>query len=73
MTNNTTNRNTDQLGYTDAAVDFHTDLPFIPEPPGTAFNHFIYLSKEFNYYIVLNQHLRVENQKLLTLLLLRIS
>jgi gamma-butyrobetaine dioxygenase/trimethyllysine dioxygenase len=32
-TDNTTNRNTDQLGYTDAAVELHTDQPFLPEPP----------------------------------------
>ena len=32
-TDNTTNRNTDQLGYTDAPVDLHTDQPFIARPP----------------------------------------
>jgi gamma-butyrobetaine dioxygenase/trimethyllysine dioxygenase len=32
-TDNTTNRNTDQLGYTDAPVDLHTDQPFLEEPP----------------------------------------
>ncbi len=32
-TDNTTNLNTDQLGYTDAAVDLHTDQPFIEQPP----------------------------------------
>jgi gamma-butyrobetaine dioxygenase/trimethyllysine dioxygenase len=32
-TDNTTNQNTDQLGYTDAAVDVHTDQPFIARPP----------------------------------------
>jgi hypothetical protein len=32
-TDNTTNKNTDQLGYTDAAVDLHTDQPFIAKPP----------------------------------------
>jgi gamma-butyrobetaine dioxygenase/trimethyllysine dioxygenase len=32
-TNNTTNKNNDQLGYTNAAVDLHTDLPFIDSPP----------------------------------------
>ena len=32
-TDNTTNRNTDQLGYTDAAIDLHTDQPFIEAPP----------------------------------------
>ena len=32
-TDNTTNENTDQLGYTDAPVDLHTDQPFIQSPP----------------------------------------
>lgn len=32
-TDNTTNKNTDQLGYTDAPVDLHTDQPFIEVPP----------------------------------------
>lgn len=32
-TDNTTNANTDQLGYTNAAVDPHTDQPFIAAPP----------------------------------------
>ncbi|MEZ4448539.1 MAG: TauD/TfdA family dioxygenase [Nannocystaceae bacterium] len=32
-TDNTTNQNTDQLGYTDAPVDLHTDQPFIADPP----------------------------------------
>ena len=32
-TDNTTNKNTDQLGYTDAAVNLHTDQPFIENPP----------------------------------------
>lgn len=32
-TDNTTNDNTDQLGYTDAAVDLHTDQPFLDRPP----------------------------------------
>lgn len=32
-TDNTTNENTDQLGYTDAPVDLHTDQPFIARPP----------------------------------------
>jgi alpha-ketoglutarate-dependent taurine dioxygenase len=30
---NSTNRNTDQLGYTDAAVHLHTDQPFLEHPP----------------------------------------
>jgi alpha-ketoglutarate-dependent taurine dioxygenase len=32
-TDNTTNQNTDQLGYTDAPVDLHTDQPFLDQPP----------------------------------------
>ena len=32
-TDNTTNANTDQLGYTDAPVNLHTDQPFLAEPP----------------------------------------
>jgi len=32
-TDNTTNRNNDQLGYTDAPVDLHTDQPFLAHPP----------------------------------------
>lgn len=32
-TDNTTNANTDQLGYTDAAIDLHTDQPFLDHPP----------------------------------------
>jgi len=30
---NTTNQNTDQLGYTSAGIDVHTDQPFLPHPP----------------------------------------
>jgi len=32
-TDNVTNANTDQLGYTDSAVDLHTDQPFLEKPP----------------------------------------
>lgn len=32
-TDNTTNENTDQLGYTDAAIGLHTDQPFLDAPP----------------------------------------
>lgn len=32
-TDNTTNQNTDQLGYTDAAIEVHTDQPFLDAPP----------------------------------------
>lgn len=30
---NTTGQNTDQLGYTDSAIQLHTDQPFLDEPP----------------------------------------
>ncbi|CAF3753383.1 unnamed protein product [Rotaria socialis] len=33
-TDNITNEHTDQLGYTDAAINLHTDQPFIADPPG---------------------------------------
>jgi len=32
-TDNTTNANTDQLGYTDAGIELHTDQPFRDHPP----------------------------------------
>ncbi len=32
-TDNTTNQNTDQLGYTDAPIGLHTDQPFLDHPP----------------------------------------
>ncbi|MDB4943481.1 MAG: gamma-butyrobetaine dioxygenase [Labilithrix sp.] len=32
-TDNSTNENVDQLGYTDAAIDLHTDQPFLEHPP----------------------------------------
>jgi len=32
-TDNSTNENIDQLGYTDAAIDVHTDQPFLEHPP----------------------------------------
>jgi alpha-ketoglutarate-dependent taurine dioxygenase len=32
-TDNTTNANTDQLGYTDAGIELHTDQPFLAHPP----------------------------------------
>lgn len=32
-TDNTTNTNTDQLGYTDAPIQLHTDQPFLERPP----------------------------------------
>lgn len=32
-TDNVTNQNTDQLGYTDAGIELHTDQPFLEDPP----------------------------------------
>ncbi|ATB33917.1 TauD/TfdA family dioxygenase [Melittangium boletus] len=32
-TDNTTNSNTDQLGYTDSSIQLHTDQPFLERPP----------------------------------------
>ncbi|CAN5925155.1 hypothetical protein BH11MYX4_BH11MYX4_58270 [soil metagenome] len=32
-TDNSTNANTDQLGYTDAPIELHTDQPFLETPP----------------------------------------
>jgi len=32
-TDNTTNKNTDQLGYTNSGVDLHTDQSFLEKPP----------------------------------------
>ncbi len=32
-TDNATNANTDQLGYTDAPIELHTDQPFLETPP----------------------------------------
>jgi alpha-ketoglutarate-dependent taurine dioxygenase len=32
-TDNVTNANTDQLGYTDAPIELHTDQPFLEAPP----------------------------------------
>lgn len=32
-TDNTTNQNTDQLGYTNSAIQLHTDQPFLERPP----------------------------------------
>lgn len=45
-TDNTTNKNNDQLGYTDAAINLHTDQPFIADPPGTLQSHPALLSVE---------------------------
>ncbi|ORX89188.1 Clavaminate synthase-like protein [Basidiobolus meristosporus CBS 931.73] len=36
-TDNKTNSNTDQLGYTNHGVDLHTDLPYMEEAPGIQF------------------------------------
>ena len=38
-TDNTTNKNTDQLGYTNSSVNLHTDQPFIENPPGMQMLH----------------------------------
>ena len=38
-TDNTTNKNTDQLGYTNAAVAPHTDMPFVESPPSMQMLH----------------------------------
>ena len=38
---NTTNANNDQLGYTNAAVDLHTDQPFLVSPPTMQLLHCI--------------------------------
>lgn len=32
-TDNVTNANTDQLGYTDSGIELHTDQPFLADPP----------------------------------------
>jgi alpha-ketoglutarate-dependent taurine dioxygenase len=40
-TDNSTNQNTDQLGYTDAPVDLHTDQPFLEHPPKLQLLHAI--------------------------------
>jgi len=40
-TDNTTNKNIDQLGYTNASVYPHTDQPFIENPPGLQMLHCI--------------------------------
>jgi len=40
-TDNTTNKNTDQLGYTNSPVFPHTDQPFIETPPGLQMLHCI--------------------------------
>jgi gamma-butyrobetaine dioxygenase len=33
QTDNNTNENTDQLGYTNVGIASHTDMPFMAEPP----------------------------------------
>ena len=38
-TNNTTNQNTDQLGYTDVGIAPHTDMPFVHNPPSMQLLH----------------------------------
>ncbi|KAJ3219476.1 hypothetical protein HDU67_000888 [Dinochytrium kinnereticum] len=44
---NTTNQNTDQLGYTGSEVEVHTDQPFIPNPPGFQMLHGIKPSERY--------------------------
>lgn len=39
--NNTTNKNNDQLGYTTFTIDLHTDQPFLEKPPGIQILHCI--------------------------------
>lgn len=41
MTNNTTNKNNDQLGYTNSEVRLHSDIPFTNTPPPFQFLHCI--------------------------------
>ncbi|ORX91777.1 Clavaminate synthase-like protein [Basidiobolus meristosporus CBS 931.73] len=36
-TDNTTNNDTDQLGYTNHGIDLHTDLPYLENAPGIQF------------------------------------
>lgn len=45
-TDNTTNANTDQLGYTDAGIDLHTDQPFLDAPPRYQLLHAIRAADE---------------------------
>ena len=67
-TNNTTNKNTDQLGYTHSAVNLHTDQPFIEHPPRYQALHCIQKAEKGGENIIadgvqLAQYLR-ENNKL---------
>ena len=45
-TDNKTNMHTDQLGYTNAAVDFHTDQPFIENTPRFQMLHCIQVADQ---------------------------
>eukprot|EP01126_Amoeba_proteus_P040532 TRINITY_DN4326_c0_g1_i2.p1 TRINITY_DN4326_c0_g1~~TRINITY_DN4326_c0_g1_i2.p1 ORF type:complete len:223 (+),score=43.00 TRINITY_DN4326_c0_g1_i2:676-1344(+) len=45
-TDNTTNQNTDQLGYTNFEVAPHTDMPFIENPPSIQLLHGIQAAEE---------------------------
>lgn len=45
-TDNTTNAHTDQLGYTDAPIDLHTDQPFLDRPPRYQLLHAIRAADE---------------------------
>ncbi|EFC42517.1 predicted protein [Naegleria gruberi] len=51
---NTTNQNNDQLGYTDAPVDLHTDQPFIENPPELQLLHCIIPATEGGDNYVVN-------------------
>ncbi len=53
-TDNTTNTNTDQLGYTDAPIDLHTDQPFLDDPPRYQLLHSIRAADEGGESIVVD-------------------
>lgn len=53
-TDNTTNANTDQLGYTDATIDLHTDQPFLEDPPRYQLLHGIRAADEGGESVVVD-------------------
>lgn len=53
-TDNTTNTNTDQLGYTDATIDLHTDQPFLEDPPRYQLLHGIRAADEGGESVVVD-------------------
>ncbi|MBN8612431.1 MAG: TauD/TfdA family dioxygenase [Deltaproteobacteria bacterium] len=55
-TDNTTNANTDQLGYTDATIDLHTDQPFLEHPPRYQLLHGIRAADEGGESVVVDAH-----------------